>query len=244
MAIIDRQSPPSADVVRADAQQAFRIMRSGGVTILPLDVSYAIFGHTARAVERVYALKKRPATKPNGVLGNWDIFTEVMETSQRDRDLVKCITQDHDLPLSVVAPFRADHDWLQTTEFGAIRRSTKQGTMDLLINAGAIQAELTRLSLDACTPLFGSSANISLSGSKFQLDDVEDELKQGVDLALGYGRSRYENRWLIGSTIIELGSWRVLRYGGLYEQQARIIEKTFGVALPPRPDEGASMSLV
>ncbi len=244
MAIIDRQSPPPPDVVRADAQKAFRIMRAGGVTILPLDVSYAIFGHTARAVESIYALKNRPATKPNGVLGSWDIFNEVMETSQRDRDLVACITQDHDLPLSVVAPFRADHDWLQTTEFGAIRRSTKQGTMDLLINAGAIQNELTRLSLDACTPLFGSSANISLSGSKFTLDDVEEPLKNGVDLALGYGQSRYANRWMIGSTIIELGSWRVLRYGGLYEEQARIVQKQFGVELPPRPREGSPMSLV
>ena len=243
MQVIDRKSPPPPDVVRADAQQAFRLMKSGGVAVLPLDVSYAIFGHTARAVERVYALKKRPATKPNGVLGNWDIFREVLVTEQRDRDLVSCITQDHDLPLSVVAPFRADHDWLQTTEFGAVRRSTKGGTMDLLLNAGVIQQELTRLSFESCTPLFGSSANVSLTGSKFEMDEVEAEVQAGCDLVLGYGRSRYANQWLIGSTIIELPSWKVLRFGGLYEEQARIVKKHFDVELPPRPVAG-SMSLV
>ncbi|KQP44652.1 Sua5/YciO/YrdC/YwlC family protein [Pseudorhodoferax sp. Leaf274] len=243
MEVIDRQSPPPPDVVRADARKAFKLMKGGGVTVLPLDVSYAIFGHTARAVERIYALKKRPATKPNGVLGNWDIFSEVLQTTERDRDLVRCITQDHDLPLSVVAPFRAEHDWLQTTEFGALRRSSKAGTMDLLMNAGAIQEELARLSFDACTPLFGSSANVSLSGSKFEMQDVEAEVQAGCELVLGYGRSRYANAWLIGSTIIELPSWRVLRFGGLYEQQAQLVRKHFGVELPPRPVEG-SMSLV
>jgi tRNA A37 threonylcarbamoyladenosine synthetase subunit TsaC/SUA5/YrdC len=243
MPVIDRKSPPPPDVVRADAQQAFRVMKAGGVAVLPLDVSYAIFGHTARAVERVYALKKRPSTKPNGVLGNWDIFSEVLETTQRDRDLVACITQDHDLPLSVVAPFRADHDWLQTTEYGALRRSTKVGTMDLLLNAGTIQHELARLSFESCTPLFGSSANVSLSGSKFEMHEVEAEIQAGCDLVLGYGRSRYANRWLIGSTIIELPTWKVLRFGGLYEEQARIVQEHFGLELPPRPVEG-SMSLV
>jgi tRNA A37 threonylcarbamoyladenosine synthetase subunit TsaC/SUA5/YrdC len=243
MQVIDRKSPPPPDVVRADAQHAFRLMKSGGVAVLPLDVSYAIFGSTARAVERVYALKKRPSTKPNGVLGNWDIFSEVLVTTQRDKDLVACITKDYDLPLSVVAPFRADHDWLQTAEFGAVRRSTKGGTMDLLLNAGVIQQELTRLSFESCTPLFGSSANVSLSGSKFEMHDVEAEVQAGCDLVLGYGKSRYANQWLIGSTIIQLSSWRVLRFGGLYEEQARIIKKHFDVELPPRPVEG-SMSLV
>lgn len=243
MQVINRESSPCPDVVRSDARHAFRLMKSGGVAVLPLDVSYAIFGHTARAVERMYALKKRPSTKPNGVLGNWDIFNEVLVTTERDRDLVSCITQDYDLPLSVVAPFRADHDWLQTTEFGAVRRSTKSGTMDLLINAGAIQHELARLSFESCTPLFGSSANVSLSGSKFEMQDVEPEVQSGCDLVLGYGRSRYANRWLIGSTILELPSWRVLRFGGLYEEQARLVKKHFDVELPPRPLEG-SMSLV
>ena len=243
MQVIDRGSEPAADIVRQDARHAFRILKSGGVVVLPFDVSYAIFGHTSRAVERIYALKNRPSTKPNGVVGNWDIFSEVMVTTSRDRDLVACIIKDHDLPLSIVAPFRADHEWLQQAEFGAMRRSSKEGTMDLLLNAGAIQDELARLSWESCTPLFGSSANVSLTGSKFELADVEPVLKAGADLTLGYGRSKYANPYLIGSTIIELPSWRVLRFGGCYEQQAQIIKKHFGVDMPPRPTEG-SMSLV
>lgn len=243
MELITRGHEPSADLVAADARKAFRIMRAGGVAVLPLSVSYAIFAHTARGVERIYELKRRAQTKPNGVLGNWDIFVDVIETTARDRDLVRCITLDHDLPLSVIAPFRADHEWLRTVEHGALRRSTKGHTMDLLMNAGPLHNALARMSWECAAPLMGSSANVSLTGSKFTVDDVQDALKEGCDLVLDYGRSRYANDMAIGSTIIELPSWQVLRWGGCFEQQAAIIAKTFGVVLPPRPAEGP-LSLV
>ena len=239
MELITRVPEPAAEQQKRDAQHAFRIMSSGGVTLLPLSVSYAIFAHTALAVERIYSLKKRPQTKPNGVIGNWDIFTEVFEVTERDRDLVRCLTLDHDLPLSIIGPYRADHDWLRTVQFGALRRSTKAGTMDLLMNAGPLHNELARLSLEAAQPLMGSSANISGSGSKFRFEDVQESLREGCDLALDYGTSRYINEWQMGSTIIELPSWRVLRWGGLFEQQAVLVKKHFGVELPPRPTSGS-----
>lgn len=238
MELIDRGAEPTPDIQREDARHAFRVMVSGGVAVLPLSVSYAIFAHTALGVERIYQLKQRPQTKPNGVIGNWDIFTQVFEVSPRDRDLVDCITRDHDLPLSVVAPFNPHHDWLRTVEYGALRRSTKGFTMDLLMNAGPLHNELARMSLEAAKPLMGSSANVSGSGSKFRLDDVQDSLRQGCDLVLGYGVSPYANEMQMGSTILELPGWRVLRWGGCFEAQARLVEKHFGVVLPPRPASG------
>ena len=53
------------------------------MAVLPLSVSYAIFAHTASGVERIYALKQRPQTKPNGVIGNRDIFREVFDVMRR-----------------------------------------------------------------------------------------------------------------------------------------------------------------
>jgi len=238
MELINRGEVPALDVVRGDALRAFRFMKSGGVSVLPLDVSYAIFAATARGVERIFELKNRKPTKPNGIVGNWDIFSDVLKTAPRDKDLVRCLTQDHDLPLSVIAPFTLEHDWLRTVEFGALRRATKEGTMDLLLNAGALHNELARMSWESATPLMGSSANVSLAGSKFRLEDVEDSVKQGSDFVLGYGTSKYINDHGIGSTIIELPTWKVLRWGGLFEKQAEIVKKQFKVELTPRPKEG------
>jgi tRNA A37 threonylcarbamoyladenosine synthetase subunit TsaC/SUA5/YrdC len=85
MELIDRGEIPALDVVRADATRAFRYMKAGGVSVLPLDVSYAIFAATARGVERIFELKNRKPTKPNGIVGNWDIFSDVLKTAPRDR---------------------------------------------------------------------------------------------------------------------------------------------------------------
>lgn len=238
MELIDRGSEPDVATQHADARKAFDVMVGGGVAILPLSVSYAIFAHTARGVERIYELKSRPQTKPNGVIGNWDIFSQVFQVTDRDRDLVRCLTIDHDLPLSIIGPFDPHHDWLRTVEYGALRRSTKGFTMDLLMNAGPLHNELARLSLEQGKPLMGSSANVSGQGSKFRLEDLEPPLREGPDLVLGYGTSRYINPMGMGSTIIELPTWKVMRWGGCFEQQAKIVEKTFGVTLPPRPDSG------
>jgi tRNA A37 threonylcarbamoyladenosine synthetase subunit TsaC/SUA5/YrdC len=239
MELISRGQEPLDAVQQSDARHAFRVMTSGGVALLPLSVSYAIFAHTALGVERIYSLKKRPQTKPNGVIGNWDIFQDVFMVEQRDRDLVRCLTIDHDLPLSIIGPYRADHDWLRTVQFGALHRSTKAGTMDLLMNAGPLHNELARLSLETAQPLMGSSANLSGSGSKFRFLDVQESLREGCDIAMDYGSSRYINSWEMGSTIIELPSWRVLRWGGLFEQQAELVKKHFGVQLPARPTSGS-----
>lgn len=240
---IIRTEVPDTQALTRDARKIFNVLKAGGVGIMPFDVSYAIFAHTARGVERIYELKRRSSAKPNGVIGSWDLFNEVMHFNERERDIVKCITMDHNLPMSVVGNYRADHDFFQTTQFGALRRSTKGETVDLFMNAGALHTELARLSLDSCTPLMGSSANLSLQGNKFVFDDIEPELLDNVDIAVDYGRCKYANPYFVGSTIIELGSLRVLRFGCCYEDIQRVLGKEFGMELPDRPTSG-SMSLV
>lgn len=234
---------PEGAELKAEARKIFNSMKSGGVVVLPFDVSYAIFAHTARAVQRIYEIKNRSYAKPNGVLGNWEIFNEVIDSAEKDRDIVQCITLDHGLPLSIVGNYRADHDFFATTQFGALRRSSKGATMDLLMNAGDLHRELSQMSLDACTPLMGSSANKSLSGNKFELHHIEAEVTDKVDLNVDHGKCKYENPWLIGSTILELGTYRVLRFGCCYEQIQKILNAQFGLGLPDRPVSG-SMSIV
>ena len=55
--------------------------------------------------------------------------------------------------------------------------STRDGTLVMLLNAGRFHAELTRLSHQAVVPLFGSSANLTLGGTKFRVEDIEPEIK-------------------------------------------------------------------
>lgn len=66
MSSINRGARPSSELVRADAVTAFPILKADGLVLLPLDVSCAIFGHTSRAVKRVFDVKNRTPTKSNG----------------------------------------------------------------------------------------------------------------------------------------------------------------------------------
>ena len=42
-------------------------------------------------------------------------------------------------------------------------------------------------------PTFGSSANISLTGSKFNVGDIEPELIEIADVVIDHGTSKYVN---------------------------------------------------
>lgn len=42
-------------------------------------------------------------------------------------------------------------------------------------------------------PLVGTSANVSLTGSKFRVEDIEREIIEAAGIAVDYGLSKYRN---------------------------------------------------
>ncbi|MCZ6764078.1 MAG: hypothetical protein O7C63_03980, partial [Alphaproteobacteria bacterium] len=108
---------------------------------------------------------------------------------------------------------------------------TKDGTMDLLMNAGALHDEIARQSFDRLTPVMGSSANTSLMGSKFQLDHVETPVRAVTDLELDYGLCKYPNDKGLGSSIIDLADYSTVRVGTVYDQLRDIFSKHIDIEL-------------
>src|SRR6185369_8726941 len=100
------------------------------------------------------------------------------------RNLVRAVIFDNGLPLSIVAPFRASHPLFGSVAPFVMANSSKAGTIDILMNAGPTHDEIARLALETSKPVFGSSANRSLTGSKFVFNDVESEVREVADIAL------------------------------------------------------------
>lgn len=221
---------------KADARRVFDAMQAGGVAIVPLDVAYAVFGTTAEAIKTIYTAKGRSFSKPNGTLANTAIFKEVHEVDTRAREVVAAITEDYDLPLSIVGKHREGNGFTAALDAFCFERSTKNGTMDLLLNAGPLHRELTALSWETGQPVMGSSANVSLGGSKFRLQDVEAPVRDAASITVDYGLSRYNNPLAISSTIIDLGNFEVHRFGVCYEQIRDILKRHFALDLPQMPD--------
>ena len=221
--------------VRADAQRAMDVMQNAGIAILPNDVGYSLIAARLPALQKIFATKKRAPAKLNAMLGNDDLHRELHLVSARGRAIVQAITQDYELPLGLIAPCRADHPLLQSLDADTFERSTKGNTLLMLLNAGAFHREITRLSLERKTLLFGSSANLSLHGTKFRVEDMEPEITAIADVIVDYGLQKY-HLWKSSSTLLNCETLEVVRYGSCFENIADILQRHFGVALPPRPE--------
>ena len=219
----------SMEVVREDASRVLDVVADGGVAIIPLDVAYGIVGHREPAMRRIFEAKRRSYEKPSGFFGHWDLFSEIHIVGARERDVVRAVIQDNDLPLSVVAPFRADHPLLRPVDPFVLSSSTKEDTLDMLLNAGILHNEITRQSRDRGIAIFGSSANLSLTGSKFRLEDIDPPVRQAAEVALDYGLSRYHNPAGVSSTIVDLRNFQTVRQGVCYDKIRSIILTEFGI---------------
>lgn len=203
------------------------------MAIFGTDVGYAIVGHTPDALRRIYELKTRSSDKPCGCFASTTHFSEMIDADDDARGLVSAVIDRHGLPLSVVGRYTEDHPLIAGTPAESLSRASRSGTMDLLMNAGAIHDEIARLSLAEGIAVFGSSANASLAGSKFALDDIEPRVRDGVDLAIDSGPTRYSDPRGLGSTIIDIDTFRSLRDGIHFEAIRRIARDECGRDIIP-----------
>lgn len=220
--------------LRADAARAMDVMQNAGIAILPNDVGYSLIAARRDALHKIFDTKKRAPSKLNAMLGNDALQRELHVVSARGRAIVEAITQDYDLPLGLIAPCRADHPLLRGLDADTYERSTKGNTLLMLLNAGPFHREITRLSLERETLLFGSSANLSMHGTKFRVEDMEPEITAIADVIVDYGLQKY-HLWKASSTLLNCETLEVVRYGSCFENIADILKRHFRVELSPRP---------
>ena len=218
----------------ADAARAMDVMQNGGIAILPNDVGYSLIAARRAALKKIFDTKKRAPSKLNAMLGNDELQRELHVVSTRGRAIVEAITKDYDLPLGLIAPCRAEHPLLRGLDADTYERSTKGNTLLMLLNAGPFQREITRLSLERETLLFGSSANLSMHGTKFRVEDMEPEITAIADVVVDYGLQKY-HLWKASSTLLNCETLEVVRHGSCFENIADILQRHFGISLPGRP---------
>jgi len=228
------REPASRLNVAADARRTIDIIRQGGIAIVPNDTGYACCGASIDPLQRIYDAKRRGSHKRNAMAADLHTQRELHTLSPRAQEMVEAIVVDHDLPLGVIGSFRADHPLLRGLGSDAIKASTAAGTLGVLMNAGPFHAELTRLSREEGVPLFGSSANLTGTGTRFRVEDIHDEIRQIADITINYGLRRYHIYRRAG-TLINFDTLQVIRIGACYELISDVLRRWFGVELPPDP---------
>ena len=219
--------------VEGDADRAYAALEAGGIAVVPHNVGYAALGGSTASLMRIFETKRRGASKLNAMIGDLETHREVHDCSARGREVVEAITLDYGLPLGCVAPAHMDHPLLAALEPEMIPRSTRDGTVVMLLNAGRHHAALCRRSREGGVPLFGSSANLSMAGTNFCVEDIEPEIMAIADVVVDHGLQPF-HPYGQSSTLINVETLEILRVGSCYEDIAHILAKHFGHELPPR----------
>ena len=220
--------------IPGDARRAIDIIKKGGIALVPNDTGYALCGASMDPLKKIYDTKRRGSHKRNAMAGDLETQRDLMTLGRREQSMVEALVVDHDLPIGVIGTFRADHPLLRKLDDDAVKASTAVGTIGMLLNAGPFHKELTRLSREEVVPLFGSSANLTGTGTKFRVEDVQPELRKIADITIDYGLRRY-HLYRRAGTLINFSTMEVIRIGACYELIAGVLKRWFDVDLPEDP---------
>lgn len=220
--------------IPADARRVIDTIKAGGIAIVPNDTGYGIVAASMPPLQRIYNAKQRGSHKRNAMAADLETQRELHILPARAREMIDAIVVDQNLPIGVIAPFRADHPLMRELGEEGVRKSSARGTVGVLLNAGAFHAELCRLSREETVPLFGSSANLSGSGTRFRVEDIQPEVRAVADVTIDYGLRR-SHVFRRAGTLINFESMEVVRIGAYYDVIADTLRRFFGVELPADP---------
>ena len=227
--------------IPADAKRVFDVLVKGGLAIIPADVGYGIVATDTAALERAFVTKQRKPHKRHAMIGSYALHRELHTLPPREAGIVQLLTQDLDIPLGVIAPFKQDHPLIQKLGEETLARSSVDGTLAMLVNGGRLQDELSRLVTEAGLPLMGSSANLTGKGTKTLVEDIEPEILAAADIIIDYGRRKYATP-RPSSTMIDFRDVKLLRYGACYGVVQDVLKRFYGIEYPDDPGREVNFS--
>ena len=110
-------------------------------------------------------------------------------------------------------------------------------SIGMLVNNGPLYEASTRLAHKRSIALLGSSANLSGTGPKFRLEDVQQPLRDAAAVEFDYGLAKF-HLYQRSSTMIDFSgpTMRVIRIGSCYDVIATLLRQRFGITdLPIDP---------
>lgn len=220
--------------IKEDAQRVFRVLLNRGVAIIPSNVGYAVIATDPEALNRIFTAKRRQSHKKHAMIGSYALHREVQNLPPYEEDMVRLLTVDLDLPLGVVASYHVDHPMIKMLSPATLQQSSIEGTLAMLVNGGQLQDEISRLVMQEGIPLLGSSANLTETGTKVTVEDIDSEIRGISDIIIDHGRQKYSHP-RPSSTIIDFKNRRLLRYGACYDVVQDAMSRFYGIDLPNDP---------
>jgi len=196
--------------------EAARIIRNGGVVVFPTRSLYGLGADafSTKAVNRIFHIKQRPAGKP--------ILVLIKSKDELNR-LVALVPPAATAIMEKFWPGRI-----------SIVFQTKQGLLaNLTAGTKKIGIRLpghnvaSALVKAACSPITGTSANLSGNAGCFQVNDLDEKIVDSVDLILDAGPLKGG----VGSTVIDVTGKAplILRQGELSQKDISYVIDNLGL---------------
>ena len=149
--------------------QAGRILATGGLVIYPTETLYALGcdGRNPAAVDRVFAVKNRPVSKPLPlIVGSWEQFFQLTQPGENLQGIVRMFWPG---PLSVLVKIKADLPSMVRDADGwtSVRFTPHPTARELCRVSGA--------------PLVATSANVSGHCAPARVEGLDPALCHKVD---------------------------------------------------------------
>lgn len=203
------------------AVRAYDAVREGGVVLLPTDVGFGLIACTDAAIARIYELKGRPSSKPCVTVANAAILEDLAEVPGGDRMRSWIDRVARRAPIALVNRVRGESQLLAGLSDYARGQVTTAGTIATFLNAGLLVSIVAELALLDGRIVAGSSANTAFTGNNYDLDDVPESIRNGVDLVIPGARARYAHPRRIATTILDMTRGEFIRQGIEFEMIAR-----------------------
>ncbi|KAH8881768.1 hypothetical protein GQ53DRAFT_754055 [Thozetella sp. PMI_491] len=234
-------APGTVPKVERDAMEAFRVLKAGGVIVVPTDVGYGIMSSSAEGIERAFAAKKRRPGHALGIIGTYRQHAELHILSDNPAEnerlfaLTRAVTVEVGGTVAFVARYHPSHPRLQQFSPQTMDRATKGDTLGIAVPESPFLTELGRLNDEDGQLMVGSSANLSGQGQKCRVEDIEPEVLEAADLIVDYGLQKWHLYGRAG-TIFDLTTMKVLRFGVNYEVFRERMRKWGRLELPEDPE--------
>lgn len=205
-----------AEVPPLTPHDLYRVLRDGGTALVPTTAGYGLVAIHPEAVDRIFALKGRPAEKPCVAVVDAAIFADLVEPVP---DAVRAWIDEVAAwsPLAVVAPMSGRSRVLAAADPRVLARCTSGRTIAAYHCAGPFITAAAALAFADGLLIVGSSANASGTGNRYTVDEVPEHIRAGVDAVVDHGPLPPHERRL-AATIVQLPEGRFLRQGLHYER--------------------------
>lgn len=205
---------------QASAAQFEQTIKGGGIAIFPTDTLYGIAcdPDDTAAIDRIHQLKGRPPQKPSAVM--YFQLERLLEDLGEDLDAptLNLVQQLFPGPFTLVVA-NPQH------RFAPSCADTPQ---KLGLRVPKLEGYLAPLA-EVSVPVMQTSANLSGAPDATALEDIEQSIRDGVDLALDGGPLLGYASTVADVSELSAGTWRLLR-----AQQPRITGRlTELIGFPP-----------